>query len=130
MQLFDITNGLVSDKIYGFGDVEILYDGEHDQFFSAGYGEPVGGLFLGVSGELGDVGDELPYGTAFDTLVNTKNINLIARTSDFLFDNVSGLNGLDLVAGTYSFSSTPTAVPLPSALPLMLIGLAGVFRNP
>lgn len=128
IQVFDITNGLVSDEIFGSGDIEISYNGTNDEIFAAGYGDPGGSLFLGVSGEFGNLGDELPHGTTFDALVNNaKGKSLIARAPDSLFDNVAGLNGLDLSSGMHSFSSTPATVPLPSALPLMLIGLAGVF---
>lgn len=131
LQVLDNTNGLASAVITGSGGITIEYNfsGTNDRFSGASFGSPGGSVAaFGTIGQLGNLGDELPFGAGLDALVNAAGIdNLIARAPDIFNDNVAGVNGPSFIqSGSYIFSSA-RAVPEPSVLALLAIGLVGVW---
>ncbi len=132
LQVFDNTNGLSSDVLFGGGDISILYDNLNDSFNGAGFGfffpgyRGGGGPFLpGVSGEFGNAGDDLPYGASFDALVNAAGIGrLIARAPDYEYDNVFDTDGIvDIAAGDYVFFSEAISQPIPEPTTMLMMGM-------
>ena len=132
-QVFDNTNGLASAFLTGGGSITLLYSGVSDMDRQSGatYGNPGGSFFSMVVGEFGDVGDPLPTGSAFDMLIDgALLVTIIARATDGLNDNISGVNGTSLLPGNFTFQSR--VVPIPATLWLFgsgLIGLIGLARR-
>ncbi|MEZ5542339.1 MAG: hypothetical protein R3F42_09865 [Pseudomonadota bacterium] len=127
MRIYDNTNGLASAFITGTGDITITYNGVTDFQSSATYGTPGGSFHTNeLLAELGDFGDPLPTGAIFDSLVESAGIlRVIARAPNFEFNNISGLNGLSLDPGSFTFHSQ--LVPIPPAVYLFASGLLGLI---
>ena len=127
LQVFDNTNGLASNLLLGnLGRTSIRYRGVGDDAFAGhGFEIPGGNVdLLGVSGELGNQGDELPFGPTFDALVNASpNVFLIARAPDSAVDNVFDRNGTPfLQPGAFTFTSSKIADPIPEPSSMLLFG--------
>ena len=136
LQVFDNTNNLASDLFSyptgPYGGVEVTYStsGGLDAFTGVAPGGPGGAVFPPVQGEFGEAGDPLPFGPAFDALVNANTVKIFARAPGVNNHVVGGGEGVTFQSGEFQFaSSTPSDVPEPSTLTLFGLGLALVIRR-
>lgn len=126
-QVSDNTNGLISDVIAaGFSALFILYDGVNDRSGGSAFDDPGGSFdFTGI-GEIGDLGDLAPSGSAFDSIIESGSIQVVARgKGGGSLNNVNGIDGAFVNSGDFEFTSS-RVVPESAILPLLGIGLAGL----
>jgi hypothetical protein len=145
LQVFDNTNGLASDFLSNVqGTMRFCYDGVVDFNCGASTGVPAGGslVFSDARGEFGSSGNLLPTGAAFDLLVESTNIRLIARAGSSpgggagtsWKNNIFHVNSSELLSGGFTFRSSyspdpnpnPNLVSSPTSLALLILGLGGV----
>lgn len=135
LQIFDNTNGLSSDFVaassnatLGFNYNNIVVSG-YDTAGTAFFGFPGGAIFSTFAGEIGELGDNIPVGAAFDQLIEGAPARLFA--DQVMGGRIVSTNGgaVELDAGEFTFQSY--VVPLPATAYVFLsavIGLTGL-RN-